>query len=416
MISSHLGRYIYGDKDGNFKGDAEMQSPDTTWSIEPQSDGTWALKSAAGYYVHGTGDNLTCFQKELPGDGRWVVHLAMHPQINLTNEMRKRWVHLEDGELHCTEDIPWGEDALINLVFFGDHPCGRYGLMASNGKYLSANGSLVDSPSDNCKFLLGFHDANISFRDESGNYLSCIGAKAVLKVKTGSDKVTKDELFSIKDSEPQFTIIDTRGKYVSVRGSEEIKADQPDITDMERFQLEVIGGNKVYILTNRQKYATVNSSNTVVAADDGKNSVFTVEYHGNRVKFIAPNGKYVTVKPNGSLIANGGGDDASSSFILTLDNRPSIFLRGQYGFIGSKGASGRLECGKAKQEVYKLICEDGTYSFQSGEGKYWGVDGDGAHQNDGGKTAFHLEFTERSMFLIKHVDTGKYLQGEQNGA
>ena len=72
-----------GTSDGAFTGDSEAPSGETTWKIVPQADGTWALVSAAGYYAHGTGSKLSCFAKErdpLPADGKWVVHLAMHPQ------------------------------------------------------------------------------------------------------------------------------------------------------------------------------------------------------------------------------------------------------------------------------------------------------------------------------------------------
>jgi len=417
-IRSHLGRYIYGLADGKWLGDAEAPNADCVWTIEPRPDGTWALKSRHGFYANAKGDNLSAFVKEIPTDmsGEWVVHLAMHPQVNLLNVMRKRYVHLENNELHANEDVPWGEDALLTFVFFEEHPSGRYGFMASNGQFLSASGKLVPSPSRDAQFLLGFHDDCISLRDEQGNYLSCVGAEGVLKA--GKSKVTRDELFQISDSEPQFVITSSVGKKVSIRSSVEVKADQPDVTDRERFQLEIdpAGSGKVGFKCNNSSYWSVTADGTISATGKGKgpNELFTVQYHATRVKFIAANGKFITVRSNGGLLANGNGSDPTSLFTMSLINRPEIVLRGQYGFVGMKGASGRVEVNRSHPDTFGLTCVDGAYNL-SFEGKFWTVDRDGVAATSATPVNFYFEFVERSKFLIKHADSGKYLEGEQAG-
>lgn len=414
LIKTHLGRYLYGLADGTWKGDIEQPNADAEWTIEPQADGTWAIKTKYGYYAHGTDENLRAYTKVVPEDGKWVVHLAMHPQVNVTNAMRKRYVHLEDGELRCNEDIPWGEDALLTFVFFDEHPEGRYGFIAANSKYLSASGKLLDVADKSCQFLLGFHDEQISLRDEAGNYLSCVGANAKLQVN--KQKVTKDELFQLTDSEPQFVIQDNRDRFASVRQGVEIKCDQTTVTDAERFQLELDSKGKASFKSNRSTYWSLAGDNTVSASADkkGEKEQFTVVYGGATVQFVASNGKYVTVKSNGGLIANGAGKEPESVFTLTIINRPELVLRGQFGFVGLKGASGRVEVNKSRPEIFKLECKKGAYSLSSG-GKYWTVDPDGVAATSAVPVTFYLEFTERSKFLIKHADSGKYLEGEQNG-
>lgn len=413
-IRTHLNKYMYGDKDGKVKGDADAPSKDTQWTIEPQADGTWALKSAFGFYFHGSGESLTAFVKDLPADGRWVAVLAMHPQINLYNVMRKRYVHFAEGELRCDEDIPWGEDSLLTLVFFEEHPEGRYGLVAANGQYLTAAGGLVSKPTADCEFLLGFHDDQISFCDANRQYLSCVGAKGTLKVNKKA--ITKDELFVIQDSEPQFTILSNfKNKQVSVRSNVEVKADQTTVEDTERFQLEISADGKGHIRTNKLFYWTVGSDGVISLSSDKRtnDTSFTVVYEGPVTKFLGPNGKFVTVRPNGALVAAGERGDESAAFTFTLINRPQIVLRGQFGFVGIKGASGRIECNKATGVLFKLREEKGAYTFESA-GKAWTVDQDGVASSASG-AKFFLEFTERSKIMIKHADSGKYLQGEQNG-
>lgn len=417
-IKTHLGRFLYGLADGSWKGDAEAPNADAVWTIEPQPDGTWALKTRHGYYANVKGETLSAFTKELPKDqtGEWVVHLAMHPQINLFNVMRKRYVHLEGSELQASEDVPWGADALLTFVFFEEHPSGRYGLMACTGQYLSASGKLVDGVSRDTQFLLGFHDDCISLRDEQGNYLSCVGANGTLKA--AKTKITKDELFQISDSEPQFVIVDSKGKQVSIRSGVEVKADQPDVTDRERFQLEVdpSGSGKIALKANNGQYFTLGADGSVSATAKAKGAgeYFGVEWLGNRVKFVGANGKHVTVRSNGGLVANGNGSDPTSAFTLTLINRPEIVLRGQFGFVGLKGASGRVEVNRSHPDAFLLTCVDGAYNLSS-QGKYWTVDRDGVAAISATPVNFFFEFVERSKFLIKHADSGKYLEGEQAG-
>jgi len=416
-IRTHLGKYLYGDRDGNFKGDADSPSADTEWTIEPQADGTWALKSAHNFYFHGTGENLSAFEKELPSDGTWTVVLAMHPQVNLYSVMRKRYVHLNNGELQCNEDVPWGDDALITLVFFDDHAEGRYGLMACNGQYLNASGRLTDQAGPDAQFLLGFHDDQISLRDASGSYLSCVGGPGLLKVN--KQKITKDELFVLQDSEPQFTIkSNSQNKQVSVRSGLEVKANQSDVTDQERFQMEVGADGTVHFMTNKLKYFGVQDDNTIAAVEtkQGAKTGFTVVYQENRVRFLSThNGKYIKVKPNGALIANGDGSSDEGVFTMTIINRPELVLRGQYGFMGIKSESRRITSNSARGAIFTLTPVDGAYTL-SLDGKAWSAEPDGVEaKSDVGKH-FILEFVESSKCLIKDCESGNYLEGEQAGA
>ena len=330
--------------------------------------------------------------------------------------MRKRYVAYRGGELCAVEDVPWGEDALLTFVFFDDHPSGRYGLMACNGQYLTASGKLAPAPTREAMFLLGFHDDCISLRDENGNYLSCVGANGTLKAS--KNKVTRDELFKMTDSEPQFVIVDSKGKQVSIRSSVEVKADQVDVSDAERFQLELNpnGNGTVAFKCNNNLYFSVSGDGTVTATAQKKGAAeyFKVDWLGTRVKFVGSNGKYVNVRSNGGLVAAGNGSEPTSIFTLTLINRPELVLRGQFGFLGIKGASGRVEVNKSHPDAFLLTSRDGAYNL-SFQGKYWTVDRDGVAATSSSPVDFYFEFVERSKFLIKHAESGKYLEGEQAG-
>jgi fascin 1/2 len=421
-LKSHKGKYLYGDRDGKVGCDADSVSKDCAWEIRPQADGTWALISGNGYFFHGTGTNLSAFLEakegvQVPADGKWVAHLAMHPQINLYNARRNRYIHLEEGEFRANEDIPWGDDALLNLVFFPEHPAGRYGLMSCEGTYLQANGQLVAEKNQSCEFLLSLVGTEITLQTESGDYVCCDGALGTLKAKANPN--SKERIFEIQDSQPQFTIKDNRGQYISARNGSEIKADQKgDATDKERFQLDVNPDGTVFFYCDTRKYWNIRDDGSVggdaeAASDDCK---FQVDYSlENRVRFVSvKTGKYLFCKPNGAIMATGDGSEETARFTFTIINRPNLLLRGQYGFMGLKGASGRVECNRSTGDIFNLESEDGYYYFKSPSG-YWTVDADGVAATSAAPVKFVLEFVTLSKALVKHVETGKYLEGEQNG-
>lgn len=93
----------------------------------------------------------------------------------------------------------------------------KYAIHTCNNKYLSRDGKLVDTCTSNCLFSLEYHSAgSLALRDKAGGYLSPIGSKALLK--TRSQSVTKDELFTLEDSLPQASFIAAlNSKYVSVK-------------------------------------------------------------------------------------------------------------------------------------------------------------------------------------------------------
>jgi hypothetical protein len=162
---STLNRYLTTTAAGAFGGEAESKGASEAFEIEVQPDGRWALKGAHGYYAGGDGEKLTAFTKVIAEDRLWTVQLAMHPQVNLKNVNRKRYVHLADNALHAEEDIPWGDDATVTLAF---HAGGKYSIEASNGAFLSASGALKASPDADCQFILKFHGEQVSLQGNNG--------------------------------------------------------------------------------------------------------------------------------------------------------------------------------------------------------------------------------------------------------
>ena len=144
-------------------------------------------------------------------------------------------------------------------------------------------------------------------------------------LKKNKNKVTKDELFKIQDSEPQFTIrnlfkdmaVSLRAcvracpeasspwlvffhacipyllallfacstflacLQVSARNGTEVKADVKldDIQDSERFQFEVKAGGLVHVMTDKLKYWVPRADSSIGAEADKQsaNTAFRVD-------------------------------------------------------------------------------------------------------------------------------------------
>ena len=211
---SHLNRYLSADRRGNMKCEDEERVEEAKFTVETQPSGKWAIKSVYGAYFGGTGDQLKCVAK--PGASElWCIQLAMHPHINLMSSRRTRFAHLntKTDTLEATEIIPWGADATITLEF--DEKEGKYAIAASNKKYLTNDGSLVEDASKKSLFTIEFHEGEVAFRTEKGTYLAPVGTG---KIHAGKNTtVGKDELFDVQDSPPQVSFIGPKpGRRLSI--------------------------------------------------------------------------------------------------------------------------------------------------------------------------------------------------------
>lgn len=110
--------------------------------------------------------------------------------------------------------MPWGENTLFTLEFREEE--NKYAIHTCNNMYLMRDGRLGPQLNKECLFACEYHGGYIALRDHQGLYLSPIGSRAVLK--TRSNVVTKDELFSLEDSLPQASFMAAaNSRYVSVK-------------------------------------------------------------------------------------------------------------------------------------------------------------------------------------------------------
>jgi fascin 1/2 len=414
-IRSHLNRYLRVDADGNFLGDAEEKSDETQFIIEAQDSGQWCLKSNKyGWYVSGNPEKeRSAFTTAKGPEHMWTVHLAMHPQVCLKNVNRKAYVHLDNNAFTTDEIIPWGDDATITVQFFDN---GTYGLVGSNGKYLSATGVLEDSAGPSCQFIIVFNGGKVSFKAAaSGKYLTALGAKGTCKATKSS--ITKDEMFVMEDSFPQIQLTAVNKRLVSIKQGVEVAASQDAVTDNEIFQVEPVGNNKWTIKAANNKFWILVDGAIHATADNGDddNSKFEIDWLGNQIALKAANGKYVQQMLNGYLSAKGGAasEDEKTVYVYEIINRPRLVLRGEYGFIGTL-PSGLLECNKSAPEVFRMEVSNGFCKISHTNGKYWKVGDNGVSATGDAAEQYTVSLHEDSMLCLMY--NGKYFEGFQNGA
>jgi len=300
----------------------------------------------------------------------------------------------------------------VTLVFY---PEGKYGIQASSGEFLSASGALKANPAEDTKFILKFHGEQVSLAGNNGLYLTALGAKGTLKAS--KDTIGKDELWVLQDSHPQLKLkAATSLKRVSVRTGIEVSANQTDVTDAEFFQIEINKQTKQWSFrTNKDLFWTIDDAGTVngnAKERDGK-CWFDLEWRGAQVAIKAANGKYVTTKSNGGLVANGSNNSApEANYIWEIINRPRLVLRGEFGFLNTM-PSGVVSCNNSNPEIYTLTVNAGVAHISGSNGKYWQVNGDNITVNGDTPSDFFMEMVEHSKMMLRYGE--QYLQGSQNG-
>ncbi len=427
-IKSCFGRYLGCDKDGKVTCDAEEIGDDNKFLLDTQEDGRVAIQTFHNRYFTGTGDQLSGYSLEKSMDAYWTIQLALMPQMNLRNVNRKTYAHLVGQEICVNEEIPWGHDATISI----DYHDGKYSIRASDGRYLSRTGVLQEVVDDSCLFILVFRGNQVAFRDNQAKYLSGVGASATLQSR--KDKITRDELFTFEDTNPQIILMPAYeqasiARYVSVRQGIELRANQNEVQDSEIFQMEAVdrsdmsGNVKWALSSNKRKYWTAKNPIALECTDrdfSSPDAQFTIEWQGPMIAIKASNGKYVSAKSGGQLVATSDTCDApSSKFVLQIVNHPYLTLRSEHGFVGNNVQKRRatVECNRSNYDALKVTCEAGTYRIKTtvnSEDKYWQPEGDSIFCDGEKKIDWFIEFRAHTHLCIM-APNGQYVKGKANG-
>jgi len=443
-IRSHVGRYLSHDKRGKVTADVENPGEEELFCFEYVQDnsGRFTMKSKKyNMYLRRDGE------KQFSGNHRdpesyWFIRLFVHPQVNIFTISRRKYAKLIDTydeqykngppRIATTEVIPWGAECVFTVVFVD----GKYAIKAGPS-VLKSDGSLGNDIGEDSLFTLevmqGQHHGLV-FKDRKGWSLSFSGPEGQLKTR---DKThAADKLFKLEDSDGQVAILAYNDKYVSCSHGETLLANKnrektedgkdARMSQNELFQLEWNSASKQWMFRSvRDKYWSYSETDgllTMITVGENKRSghgLFDLEYQeGDRVAIKSKTGKYVTCKGNGSLGCSSSAVGENEKFRMILENRYTIVLGCQHGFMNFKTAdSTRVQCNKATYDTF-IVTKAPTegYYIKGSNNKYWTLDDHDTLESANTETiTFLLEFCDNSRVHIKASSNGKYLLGEQNG-
>lgn len=175
-------------------------------------------------------------------------------------------------------------------------------------------------------------------------------------LKSRSQTVTRDELFSLEDSLPQASFIAALNtKYVSVKQGVDVTANQDEIGENETFQLEFDwSAHRWALRTTQDRYWCLSTGGGIQAVGNRRSAdaLFELIWHGDgSLSLRANNGKFLTTKRSGHLFATSDAIDDVAKFFFYLINRPILVLKCEQGFVGVRQGTSKLECNKATYET-----------------------------------------------------------------
>ncbi|XP_069757822.1 fascin-like isoform X3 [Narcine bancroftii] len=355
QIRSSLRRYLAGDNNGKITCDWEVPNPYNKFQMIMHPDGKVSFQSEeTKRYLGGAEDNIMCFAQVITESEKWVVHLAIHPNINLFNQGKKKYLRYDANEkaVQCDSELPWGQDCVMALIFNIKEK--KYSIRTSSGDLIACNGKLEGYQSSRTLYIPQIKCGMFCLKDNEGRFLS--GRDSYIKTfKTESPSL--DELFSLDPSPGQVSIRSLLScKYVSLGP-----------------------GPKVIIKTG--------------------------------------DGKILTTQSTGQLGVGHSTADDSQEFILKLVNRPLLILKSDFGFVAFGSGTQRLDGNRPMYEASRMTSdEDGYYQFKLvSTDKYWELDKDGYITGTGEQPINFIIQLVGSNVLILKGPNGKYIITHQSG-
>ncbi|XP_051884784.1 fascin-like [Pristis pectinata] len=417
-IRSSLRRYLAGDNNGKITCDREVPNPYNKFVMITHPDGKVSFQSEeTKRYLGGAEDNITCFAQAITESEKWVVHLAIHPNINMFNQGKKKYLRYEINEnaVQCDSELPWGRDCVMTLIFNFKEK--KYSIRTSSGDLIACNGKLEGYQSSTTLYTPEIRCGMFCLKDTEGRFLS--GRDSYIRTfKT--DNPSLDELFSPDPSPGQVTIRSLLNyKYVSLRPGADVSAHQTQVTDTEIFQIIINNTTRKACFRGISKdYLSVGPQNTIMTSpiltDD---CWFNIVYNGPKVTIKTGDGKLLTTKSTGQLVVGYFAADNSQEFILKLVNRPLLILQSDFGFVAFGSGTQRLDGNRPMYEASRMTSdEDGYYQFKLvSTDKYWEMDKDGYITGTGEQPINFIIQLVGSNVLILKAPNGKYMIAQQSG-
>ncbi|XP_060118039.1 fascin-like isoform X2 [Heteronotia binoei] len=401
-LFSALKRYLAADSNGKVTCDQDRPGPQTIFLLEQYPDGKVSLQNEQSKrYLGGAEENVTCFAQAATETEKWTLHLAVHPNVAMYSPNRKRYVRCDEkaGALRCDRDMPWGAESVITVYY--DFKVKKYGLRTGAGKLLAPDGSLVPEVTPQTMYSLELNNGLVALRDEEGKYLT---AREGTMKTAKMDKPGRDELFSIEASPAQVSMrSSSTNKFICCRPGADLYANAMAVGNTEIFQLLFDDDTKrVCFRGYCGTYMALGPNDCIISSKQKDRNVwFELQYQDQKV-LLRIGDKYVSMRPNGQLLAIPKAAGKSEEFLMVLVNRPLLVLHTDAGYVGLCSGMKRLEANCVSYVASSLsLTEEGYYNFKIGS-NYWALDKDGQVMVTGDHPSdFTIQFASSTGVLIK---------------
>nr|XP_016851051.1 PREDICTED: fascin isoform X2 [Anolis carolinensis] len=414
-LVSALKRYLAADANGKITCDQDKPGPQTFFLLHQYPDGKVSFQNEQSKrYLGGAEENVTCFAQVATETEKWTLHLAVHPNVAMFNPNKKRYVRCDEkaGVLRCDRDMPWGAESVITVYY--DFRMKKYGLRNGTGKMLAANGSLVSDIGPETLYSLEVNGGLVALRDDEGKYLSARegGIKTVKMDKPG-----RDELFSMESSPAQVSLRSfSTNKFICCRPGADLYANAMAVGNTEIFQLLFDDATKKICFRGYcGTYMSLGPNDCIISSSkQDKNVWFDLHYQDQKV-MLRIGDKYVSMRPNGQLLAIPKAAGKIEDFLLVLVNRPLLVLHSDAGYVGLGSDVRRLEGNCVSYVPSSLsLTEEGYYNFQI-ENKCWALEKDGQISiTSDHPSNFTIQFASSTCLVIR-ASNNKFLVAEQGG-
>ncbi|GCC30929.1 hypothetical protein chiPu_0009383 [Chiloscyllium punctatum] len=225
-IRSSLRRYLAGDNNGKITCDREIPNPYNKFVMIMHPDGKVSFQSEeTKRYLGGAEDNITCFAQAISESEKWVLHLAIHPNISMFNQGKKKYLRYDANEnaVQCDSELPWGRNCVVTLMF------------NFKGADVSVHQSQV-TDSEIFQIIINNTTRKACFRAISKDYLA-VGPQNII---VASPILTDDCWFNIVYNGPKVVIKTGDGKLLTTKSNGQLVVGYYTADTSQEFILKLI--------------------------------------------------------------------------------------------------------------------------------------------------------------------------------
>ncbi|EHB08668.1 Fascin-3 [Heterocephalus glaber] len=429
-LKSLKGLHLLCEGDGSVCHGQPRTSHHGCFLLQFHRNGKWTLQCIiSGRYLESDGTDVFCNSQVLSAYHMWTPRPALHVHVTLYSPIYRTYARADHtvGRIWVDAAVPCMEECGF-LLHFQD---GCYHLETSTHHFLSHVNRLVSQLSSQTAFHIQVRPRGlVALCNGEGGTLYPQGSHLLLGL--GSRPMKGAEWFILQHFPTWVSLRSKARKFISVlygkcwvntameRGKgAEVCATSACLTPMSLFQFECNSESPTLQLRSTNGCYLAQRPNRAVMADGHaveSDTFFRVHWNCGKIILQSSSGRFLSIAPNGLLIANATIPGPNEELAIRFANRPFLVLRGRYGYVGSTSERDLIQCNMDQPDCIQLLpCHQGIYHFQAQGGSFWSITSFGTFRPWG---KFALNFCielQGSNLLTVLAPNGFYMRADRSG-